>query len=173
MGNRRPAISQARETEKALRAIAVGAFVVPPLLLSALGTVEPSVTQLAPRPRPLRSAATSPLPISISRLARRTYGSPLTDVAPQTVTMNSQKVGTKLSPAQIGLSLESTDLADPLLNMTTNPWLPPSKGLAMPCCASVVTRRTAASSGRPPAKPFPAVTSEPKLCLPGPGGRMT
>lgn len=109
--------------------LAVGAFVVPPLLAGDPGVAEPTVTQVAPTPDPTRTYA----PVSnFYKQAGPPAGSPLTAVAPQTVTVSSDKVGTKLSPAQVGISLESTDLADPMLSGDNASVVATLKGLGTP-----------------------------------------
>ncbi|MEV8182947.1 hypothetical protein [Specibacter sp. NPDC078692] len=109
--------------------VAVGAFVVPPLLAGEPDTVEPTVTQAAPTATPARSYTAV---TNFYKQAGPPAGSPLTAVAPQTVTVSSAMVGTKTSPTQVGIWLESTDWADPLLNGDNASVVATFKGLGKP-----------------------------------------
>lgn len=118
--NQLPARTRSRKSRKkaawlvasgaTVAALAVTAFVAPSLLAD---DPAPVATVQAPKPTPARTYA----PVTnFYKQAGPPAGSPLQAVAPQTVTVSGDKVGTKLSASQIGLSLESTDLADPLLS---------------------------------------------------------
>lgn len=61
--------------------LAVGAFVVPPLLAGEPSTVEPTVTQDAPKPTPTPARTYAPV-TNFYNQAGPPAGSPLTAVAP-------------------------------------------------------------------------------------------
>ncbi|MGA7206454.1 MAG: hypothetical protein WBX27_17715 [Specibacter sp.] len=99
------------------------------MFLSDPVAVEAPATTIAATPTPARSYA----PVTnFYKQAGPPAGSPLTAVSPQTLTISSDKVGTKLSPTQIGLSLESTDLADPLLSGDNDSVVATLRGLGKP-----------------------------------------
>lgn len=108
--------------------LAVAAFVVPPMFAGDPIAVESSAATTA-APTPAKSYA----PVTnFYEQAGPPEGSPLTAVAPQTVTVTADKVGTQLSPTQVGLSLEATDLADPLLSGDNETVVARLKGLGKP-----------------------------------------
>lgn len=108
--------------------LAVAAFVVPPMLAGDPIAVESSAAPTA-APTPARTYA----PVTnFYEQAGPPAGSPLKPVAPQTVTVSADKIGTKLSPTQVGLSLEATDLADPLLTGDNKSVVATLKGLGKP-----------------------------------------
>ncbi|MHA7178308.1 hypothetical protein ACX80D_16855 [Arthrobacter sp. Sr24] len=111
--------------------LAVAAFVVPPMFVGDPIAMETSAAPTA--------TATTPTPTPTKAPVAKFYkqvgppaGSPLKPVAPQTVSVSADKVGTKLSPSQIGLSLEATDLADPLLSGDNQSVVAALKGLGKP-----------------------------------------
>ncbi|MEV8182950.1 hypothetical protein [Specibacter sp. NPDC078692] len=108
--------------------LAVAAFVVPPMLAGDPIAVESSA---APTAAPTPAKTYAPV-TNFYEQAGPPAGSPLTPVAPQKVTVSADKVGTKLSPTQVGLSLEATDLADPLLSGDNKSVVASLKGLGKP-----------------------------------------
>lgn len=109
--------------------LAATAIVVPPLLDGADDTATPTVTQTIVTPAPERNY---PAATNFYEQPGPPSGSPLTAVAPQTLTIGNELVGSSLSSSQIGLSLEATDLADPNLNADNASFVEILRGLGKP-----------------------------------------
>ncbi|MHA7303918.1 hypothetical protein ACX80E_01520 [Arthrobacter sp. TMN-49] len=110
--------------------LAVSAVVLPTMLDGGDEVPAPTaVTQVVVTPDPTK---TYPAVTSFYEQAGPPASSPLTAVAPQTMTISNDPVGTSLSASQIGLSLEATDLADPNLNADNASLVEILKGLNKP-----------------------------------------
>ncbi|WP_261388280.1 hypothetical protein [Arthrobacter alpinus] len=110
--------------------VALAAFVVPPMFAGDPVAVETTVAATSV-PTPTAAKTYAPVTNFYKQLGPPA-GSPLTPVAAQTVTVSADKVGTKLSLSQVGLSLEATDLADPLLSGDNESVVARLKGLGKP-----------------------------------------
>lgn len=110
--------------------LVAGAFFVPPLFQNDEAPVaEPSVTQVIVTPTPGRSYA--PVTNFYNQIGPPA-GSPLTAVAPQTITVSGEGTGRALSASQVGLSFEATDLANPHLSADNASVVSTFQGLGQP-----------------------------------------
>jgi hypothetical protein len=102
----------------AIVAVAVLASLV--LLLKPSGSTEASNEPSTSATAPPEATATKSLPpapeVQVYKQSGPPAGSPLEPVAPLTVSVSKDLVGTALTKGLVGISLEATDLADPVLS---------------------------------------------------------
>lgn len=108
--------------------LAASAVVLPPLLDSdPVADATGGYTAVAPDPTRTYAPVTN-----FYKQAGPPASSPQTPVAPQTLSISRDLVGTQLATSQVGLSLEATDLADPNLNADNESMVQILRGLHKP-----------------------------------------